>query len=253
MLPRSPGIPRRTERLSEKGTSVINFNNKAEVASAIQFTNVNPNLTRAEATKHIETCAEYHFDAAMIPPIYCDLGKSILKGTGVKVATTLNFPQANDTLPMKIAALKELARTGADEFDFPPNPGLLIGGEIEAYAHEINDIVHVAHSEGLKVKAMLEFGFLTDELKAIASRIATDSGIDWIKNSSGWGVGGCAATVDDVKILAANTNLPTRVKVSGKVNSLEKMKELFEAGAELVGTSSATQIVDGLVGDSDAY
>ena len=43
------------------------------------------------------------------------------------------------------------------------------------------------------------------------------------------------------------------MKVSGKVNSLEKMKALFEAGAELVGTSSATQIVDGLVGDENAY
>jgi deoxyribose-phosphate aldolase len=59
--------------------------------------------------------------------------------------------------------------------------------------------------------------------------------------------------VEDVKILAANTHRPTRVKVSGKVNSLEKMKTLFEAGAELVGTSSATQIVDGLVGDENAY
>lgn len=232
---------------------MIDFTDKAQVAKAIQFTNVNPNLTRAEVTTHIETCAEYGFDAAMIAPVYCALGKEILAGTGVKVATTLNFPQANDTLGMKLAALRELAKTGADEFDFPPNPGLLVAGEIDLYTEELVEVTRVAHEEGLVLKAMLEFGFLDDAQKALASKIATDAGIDWIKNSSGWGVGGCAATVEDVRILVENTSLPTRVKVSGKVNSLEKMKELFEAGAELVGTSSATQIVDGLVGDADAY
>ncbi|MCI1984909.1 MAG: deoxyribose-phosphate aldolase [Bifidobacteriaceae bacterium] len=232
---------------------MIDFNDKAQVAKAIQYTNVNPNLTRDEAIKHIETCAEYGFDAAMIGPNFCALAKDILAGTGVRVATTLNFPQANDTLPMKIAALHELAKTGADEFDFPPTPGYLVGGDIESYTIELNTIVRIAHEEGLKCKAMLEFGFLNDDQKAQAAQIATAAGIDWIKNSSGWGVGGCAATVEDVKILAANTHRPTRVKVSGKVNSLEKMKTLFEAGAELVGTSSATQIVDGLVGDENAY
>lgn len=233
--------------------SIINFDDPAQVAKAIQYTNVNPNLTRAEVVAHFETCAKYGFDAAMVAPCYCTLGKEILQGTGVRVATTLNFPQANDTLSMKLAALHELAKTGADEFDFPPNPGFLVGGEIEAYAHELDVLVTAAHDEGMKLKAMLEFGFLNEEQKHIAARVATEAGIDWIKNSSGWGVGGCAATVEDVKILAMEAKAPTRVKVSGKVNTLEKMRALFDAGAELVGTSSGPAIVDGLEGDANAY
>lgn len=232
---------------------MIDFSDKTQVAKAIQFTDVSPNLTREGLIKHVETCAAYGFHAAMIAPVWCSLAKEILKGTDVRVATTLNFPQANDTLAMKVAALKELAKTGADEFDFPPNPGLLVGGDIDAYTEELRVITETAHSEGLVLKAMLEFGFLNEEQKKLAAEIATSVGIDWIKNSSGWGVGGCAATVEDVRILAAAAHLPTRVKVSGKVNTIEKMKELFEAGSELVGTSSATQIVDGLAGDADAY
>jgi len=233
---------------------MIDFDDRAQVAGAIQYTNVNANLTRAEAVEHIETCARYGFDAAMIAPCYCALAKEMLAGTGVKVATTLNFPQANDTLGMKLAALGELAKTGADQFDFPPSPGLYLSGDVAGYAHELQEVVRAAHEEGLVVKAMLEFGFLADDAqKAEVSRIATDAGIDWIKNSSGWGVGGIAATVEDVRILAVNTHLPTRVKVSGKVNSLAKMKALFEAGAELVGTSSGPAIVDGLVGAAEAY
>lgn len=232
---------------------MIDFADPKAVANAIQYTNVNPDLTRDGVLEHLRTAREYGFDAAMIAPVWVSLGKEVLAGSDVKVASTLNFPMANDTLGMRLAALRELAKAGADEFDFPPHPGYLLGGQIDEYTRDMNEIVKAAHDEGMKVKAMLEFGYLDEEQKVLATRIAYEAGIDWVKQSSGWGVGGCAATVEDVALLKANIEPPCRVKVSGKVNSLEKMQAMFEAGAELVGTSSAPQIVDGLVGDANAY
>lgn len=232
---------------------MIDFNDKKQVAKAIQYTNVNPNLTRDGLLKHLEVCQKYDFQAAMIAPCYISLAKDVLKGTGIEVASTLNFPQANDTLGMKLAALREMIKEGVDQFDFPPNPGLLIGGEEKAYFEEIKQIVDLAHANGVIVKTMLEFGFLNEQQKIRATQLACEAGIDWVKQSSGWGVGGCAATVEDVKILKANIHEPTKVKVSGKVNTIEKMKDMFLAGAELVGTSSGPAIVDGLVGDPNAY
>ena len=233
---------------------MIDFSDPTQVAKAIQFTNVNPDLTRDGLLAHLDQCVHYGFAAAMIGPCWVSLAKEVLDGTGVRVATTLNFPMANDTLTMKLAALRELAAAGADEFDFPPNPGYLLGGMEAEYRHEMEEIARVAHDEGLILKAMLEFGFLpTDDLKATATRAAYEAGIDWVKQSSGWGKGGCEATVHDVEILTANIQPPCRVKVSGKVNTREKMQVLFAAGAELVGTSSGPSIVDGVAGDANAY
>lgn len=190
----------------------------------------------------------------MIAPCWVYLAKDVLKGSGVRVATTVNFPQANDTTAMKVAIVRELAKEGADEFDFPPNPGFLLGGLDELYFNELKEVTHIAHDLGMKVKAMLEFGFITEEaMKIKATRYAYEAGIDWVKQSSGWGKGGCAATVEDVQLLKANIQAPCRVKVSGKVNTLEKMKEMFLAGAELVGTSSGPELVKGLTGDINAY
>ena len=232
---------------------MIDFTDRAQVARAIQYTNVNPDLTRAGLLAHVQTCLDYGFDAAMVGPVWVPLAKEALAGSAVRVASTLNFPMANDTLGMKLAALKELAKAGADEFDFPPNPGLLIGGDEAEYAAEIAAIVTAAHDEGMKVKVMLEFGFLTQEQKVRATVLSNEAGVDWVKQSSGCGKGGYAATTEDVALLAANITAPTRVKVSGKVNSLEIMRTMFEAGAELVGTSSGPAIVDGSVGDPNAY
>ncbi|NDL64606.1 deoxyribose-phosphate aldolase [Acerihabitans arboris] len=233
---------------------MINFNDPRQVAKAIQFTNVNADLTRDELLKHLDLCLQYQFDAAMIAPCWVALAKDVLKGSGVRVATTVNFPQANDTTAMKVALVRELAKEGADEFDFPPNPGFLLGGMEDRYFEELKQVAAVAHDAGMKVKAMLEFGFITTEaLKIKATRYAYEAGIDWVKQSSGWGKGGCAATVEDVRILKNNIQAPCRVKVSGKVNTLEKMKAMFEAGAELVGTSSGPELVKGLAGDIAGY
>ncbi|MCZ2264599.1 deoxyribose-phosphate aldolase, partial [Isoptericola sp. QY 916] len=90
----------------------LDFTDPAQVARAIQYTNVNPDLTRDGVTKHLETCAAYGFDAAMIAPYWVPLAKDVLAGTGVKVASTLNFPMANDTPEMRLAALRALVAAG---------------------------------------------------------------------------------------------------------------------------------------------
>jgi deoxyribose-phosphate aldolase len=224
------------------------------IAAHIQYTNVNPELTRDGLREHLATCKVHQFQAAMISPCWVAEAKTALAGTGIKIATTVNFPQATDTAAMKVAVARLVAKEGADEFDFPPNPAFLLSGMEEEYFNEVAAVVRAAHDEGLVVKAMLEFGYLpTVELKTKAARMASEAGVDWVKNSSGWGKGGTPATVEDVHILKAAIVGKCRVKVSGKVNSLEKMKSLFEAGAELVGTSSGPAILEGVVGAADAY
>lgn len=232
---------------------MINFKNKNELASVIQFTNVKPTLTKQGLIEHLELCKKYGFDAAMIPPCYVSLAKEYLKDTSIKVASILNFPTANDSLSMKMAALKQLILDGVDEFDFPPNPGYLIGGQEDLYFEEMKQITEYAHQNGVSVKVMLEFGFLDEKQKIQAVKLACKANVDWIKNSSGWGEGGSAATVEDVELIKKHMFGDSKIKVSGKVNSLEKLVALMEAGASLAGTSSAVKIIEGLIGDEVAY
>ena len=167
-----------------------------------------------------------------------------LKGTGIQVASTLNFPIANDTLPMKIAALKEMIKTGVDQFDFPPNPGLLLGGEEKAYFEEMRQIVEVAHASGVIVKAMLEFGYITTpELKKKAAQLACEAGIDWVKTSTGQ-YGG--PSVQDVMLMVdAVKGTKTKVKVAGVKDPRPQNAFCFiQAGAELIGTRAAVEILD---------
>src|SRR6185436_18639969 len=95
------------------------------------------------------------------------------------------------------------------------------------------------------IKAMLEFGFLkTTEERRHAAQLIDQGGVPWIKQSSGWGEGGIAATPEDIRLLRETVSAHCKVKASGKVNTYERAIAVFEAGAEMIGTSSAPQIID---------
>jgi deoxyribose-phosphate aldolase len=148
----------------------------------------------------------------------------------------------NDSVWSKVAQVRDVLAMGADEIDFMPNIGFLLSGMEDAYRDEVAEVVRAA--DGHVVKAMLEFGLLpTADLKRAACRLADEAGVHWVKQSSGWGKGGIPATSEDVRLLRA-TVTRARVKASGQVNSVARALEMFNAGAELLGTSSAHRILD---------
>ena len=74
---------------------MIDFNDKRQVAKAIQYTNVNPNLTREGMLKHLETCMKYDFQAAMVAPCYIEpvsYTHLTLKGNRNPGCVNLKFP-----------------------------------------------------------------------------------------------------------------------------------------------------------------
>jgi deoxyribose-phosphate aldolase len=223
-----------------------------ELASHIQYTNVRPEATRNDIIAHLETCARYKFNAAMIQMCWVPLAREVLRGTGVKVATCIGLPMGGESLHAKIGLIRECIALGADEIDYEPNMGFFLSGMYDEFREDAAGIVRAA--EGRPVKAMLEFGFLkTEDERRHAARLIDEGGVPWIKQSSGWGAGGIAATPEDIRLLRETVSERCKVKASGKVNSYAKTVAVFDAGAEMIGTSSAPLILQHREGSLDDY
>ena len=202
---------------------------KAELAKLIQYTNGRP---------------RYGFDATMVQMCWVPMAKEILRGTGVQVATCIGLPMGGESLHAKIGLVRECLALGAETVDYEPNMGLYRSGMYDEFREEGAALVRAA--EGREIKAMLEFGFLySEEEKRHAVQLLTEAEVHWIKNSSGWGEGGIAATPEDMALIRSITQgTKSRVKASGKVNSYERAIELLNAGAELIGSSTGNKIID---------
>ena len=225
---------------------------KWDMGKLFDFSVLPKQSTEADIRRGCQIAKEYNckafcFSSSEWTPIVAEE----LKGTDIMVGAAIGFPFGQQSSAVKAFETAEAVRLGATVLDNCMNVGDLKDKKYDKILAEFKEYVDAA--QGVMTKMIIETCFLTKEEIVTATKLVCEAGIDWVKQSSGWGVGGCPATAEDVKILKENITLPCRVKVSGKVNTLEKMKTMFEAGAELVGTSSGPAIVDGLVGDINAY
>jgi len=213
------------------------------LAKHIQYTNVNADASAAAIRRHCEVAAQCGFQAAMILPCWLPLAREVLRGSGTHVATAVAFPLGGESTAMKVALLREAVSLGAEEVDFQPNIGFLKSRMFDSFRQEIAALVDAA--EGRPLKSMSEFGFLTEQEKILCITLAEEAGVAYVKNSSGVGPGGSAATVGDIQFMKQHLKGRAKIKASGKIRTYDQAMALLAAGADLIGTSAAPEIIKG--------
>jgi deoxyribose-phosphate aldolase len=211
----------------------------SDLASRIQHTLISNVLTEALWEHHIEECLKYRFNAAMIPPAWVKKTAARLQGTGVRVASFIDFPYGTMTSAGKSSAAKNLIDLGAEEIDLMPNVGFLLSGMEKEYFADIEGVVQAAGKAPVKI--MLELPLLNDQQKQRAVALSIEAGVLYLKNASGGAVG--VATPDDMRFLRRLAPPHVRVKASGGIKTSQQVRDLLAAGADLAGTSSGVQIL----------
>ncbi|MCR5794149.1 MAG: deoxyribose-phosphate aldolase [Solobacterium sp.] len=205
----------------------------------IDHTLLKPNAQKDQVTKLCEEAKQYDFASVCVNPCWIPLAKELLQGTDVKVCVVIGFPLGAMTTEAKVFEAKDAVEKGAQEVDMVINVGMLKDG-CDAYVTE--EIRKIKEAVGDKVlKVIIETCLLTDEEKVRACLDAKAAGADFVKTSTGFSTGG--ATVHDVRLMKETVGDALKVKASGGVRTKETMKEMVEAGAERIGTSSGIALV----------
>jgi deoxyribose-phosphate aldolase len=216
------------------------FWTSAEVASRIQHTLLRSDATRADIERHCKECLDFGFDAAMIAGNWLDVGRSVLSGSDVKLASAIDFPLGIMTTAGKVAEARALVQAGASELDIMVNIGWLRSGFESGFRSDIAEVVDAARPA--LVKVMLELPLLTRAERDRAVDLSVEAGAAFVKNASSSAVG--IATPEDIRYLRQRAPTSVRVKASGGIKSWEQAIALFEAGADLVGSSAGIAIVE---------
>ena len=207
----------------------------------IDHTNLKPAATAADIRTLCADARKWDFASVCVNPAYVPLAKECLAGSDVKVCTVIGFPLGQNTTNVKIAETRQAFADGCDEFDMVINVGKLKDGETAYVQEEIAAVVHAAY--GKTVKVIIETGLLTDEEKALATRLACAGGAHFVKTCTGVSVG--AATVADIRLMKANITEGVKLKASAGIRCYEDAMALIEAGADRLGTSAGVAIVTG--------
>lgn len=135
---------------------------------------------------------------------------------------------------------------GADEYDVVMNVRLFKTDEIE-FKRELRALLD--NSGGLPIKLIIETDLLTDDEVARATYWAVKAGIDIVKTSTGFIEGGKGAQVEHVDLMrrtiaTSGSDLMHEIKASGGIRKAEDALALLNAGADILGSSSGSALLD---------
>lgn len=219
-----------------------------DLAPFIQHTLIEIGTDAQRMARHWGQAVEYGFDAAMVSAIWVPDTRAALAGTGVKVASALDFPFGAMTTEGKVAEARALERSGVDEIDIGVHIGYLRSGRYDLYRQDIAAVVAAVE---VPIKVMLELPRLTEKERDIAVDLAVEAGVAWVKNASSGAAG--VATPADIAYLRGRVPASVKVKASGGITSADQVRDLLAAGADLVGTSAGLSILGVHSGQAVSY
>jgi deoxyribose-phosphate aldolase len=207
----------------------------------IDHTNLKPDSKKEKIVQLCADAREWNFASVCVNPCNISLAKELLAGSDVMVCTVIGFPLGQNTTAVKVAETEDAYALGCDEFDMVINVGRLKDGCYDYVRNEIAAVV--AAAKGKTVKVIIETGLLTDEEKAIATRLSCEAGAHFVKTCTGVSAG--VATVADIKLMKENLSGNVELKASAGIRSYEDAVALVEAGADRLGTSAGISIING--------
>lgn len=205
-----------------------------EVCSIVDHTELSVDASPEMIAEACDTAVKYGCASVCVYPKWVKFAAEKVQGTGVKVTTVIGFPTGTASKEEKVAEALQALKDGADEFDMVINVPALLADDYLKVFKDMRDVREATRGHVLKV--ILETATLTEFQIVQVCLLANELGIDYVKTSTGFHPAG-GATVEAVRLMR-ETVPSLGVKASGGVRTLDKAKEMIEAGATRIGTSS---------------
>ncbi len=219
---------------------------KEKLAKLIDHTLLKPNTLDEQVETLCAEAKEYGFASVCINPSFIPLAKSRLINTKVKVCTVIGFPLGANTTRTKLFEAQDALTMGAEELDYVVNIGDVLNGRFDLVRAEMQKFSQLKQdSTNITIKIILETCYLNEEQIVMLCELARETGLDFVKTSTGFGSGG--ATVEHVALMRSTVRQELGVKASGGIRSYNDASKMIEAGASRIGASASVAIVNGAI------
>ncbi len=162
--------------------------------SAIDLTTLSCNDSEQSVREFATKCVDFYQEYPHIPnvasiciyPSFVETVGLVVDGTPMRITSVAaGFPASQTFLEVKALEVAMAQESGADEIDIVMNVGMILKGQYEQAASEVQVISDEMDSETI-LKVIIESGALkTPELIRAASLLSIFAGADFIKTSTG--------------------------------------------------------------------
>ena len=212
-----------------------------EIARMIDISAVRADSTLDEVRKVADAAKKYSFICAFALPCFTgELVQLLRDRNDIMVGGVSGFPSGADTTEIKVATAKQMLSLGVNEVDMVINIGALKSGRYDLVRDDIRAVVDAC---SVPVKSILEVAYLTDDEIRIASRLAVEAGVAFVKTGTGWA--NKPTTVETIKLIKSEIGDSAKIKAAGGVRDLSTLLAMVREGCSRfgIGLNSAIKII----------
>jgi deoxyribose-phosphate aldolase len=218
-----------------------------EIAKAIDHTNLEADAAEEDIKKLCFEAKKYGFGGVCINPKWSALAKKELEGTGINVVAVIDWPRAGSSPEVRIFQAEKAREEGADQIDPVMDIGSFKAGD---YRKVLEDLK--ALSSVLPCKVIIETGFLTDREIEKAALLVKESGAYCVKTSTGMDPKVDIETkAGHLEIIRKAVGPEFPIKAAGGIRTRKDAEKMIEAGANIIGTSTGVEIMEGREPEKD--
>ncbi len=212
-----------------------------QINSFIDHTLLKPEATLADIHKLCSEAQEYQFYSVCVAPTWVSQCQKALSGSDVKVCSVVGFPLGYSSTESKVFEIEQLTKLDCDEMDFVVNLGHVFDENWQFIEKEFSSIRQATPNT---LKVILETGLTNEAQVSKLCELASKTGIEFVKTSTGFCKDSSAST-DWVQLMKKSCGPNTKIKASGGIRDFSTAKKMIDAGAERLGCSASIKISKG--------
>ena len=189
----------------------------------------------------VREAIEEQFVGVCVPPFWLKKVRRDLGEENVQLVTVIGFPFGYSDTATKVFETKEAIQQGADELDLVWSQTAYHSG-MNWPKIEMAQIAKICHEEERILKVIIETANLNEKQLIEACLICQDSGVDFVKTSTGYASSG--AKIEDIRLMRETLSSSVGIKASGGIKTLDFALQLISAGADRIGSSSAKELME---------
>jgi deoxyribose-phosphate aldolase len=224
-----------------------------EINKLLDSTLLRPDINRKDINSFLMDAFTFKFRGIIVPPY---LVKPIAERygnncNGVRLGTVIGFPFGYSNEQTKISEAFGALVNGALDIDYVLNISYMMDKEYNLMVKEIMEVGRLVEQvDGGILKIIAEVGYLSDpQLRDVCQIIENTGVVDFIKTSTGYGPR--KTRTGDIRIIRESVSNQIGIKASGGIKTLVGVRRCVRWGADIIGTSNATSIMEELKEEQD--
>lgn len=213
------------------------------VTSRVQHCLLSHDESDGQVEQLIREAIEYNFQAVVVHPVWVERAVARLKGTDTNVCTYADFPIGGEISDVVVHSVNHVRELGADEVDITAKVGWLRSGMYDEIRQHYRDVVNAAGP--MTVKVIMEVGLLSEKEFNDVVELCVESGVDYIKNATGYQGGDCTPELTAKMAAAASGRI--KVKAAGEIYTAEEAFRHIDAGADVFGITAGVQLAQDVI------